>query len=167
MFFLAISIPFLIAAGTSLALPEPKPTRPFAVADDDEREAEVLAALDDLRDAVDVDDLVDHPAFAALFAALPARTALTLTLHRTLHVTSLEFQTVFARGIRERFDVAVIEVAATVEDDARDTLVLRLFGDSAPTAFADAALAPLALASFSRVEAERMVLPLASSMSCA
>ena len=29
MFFLAISIPFLIAAGTSLALPEPKPTRPL------------------------------------------------------------------------------------------------------------------------------------------
>jgi len=28
MFFLAISIPFLIAAGTSFALPEPNPTRP-------------------------------------------------------------------------------------------------------------------------------------------
>ena len=69
MFFFAISIPFLIAAGTSFALPEPKPTLALAVADDHERaETEVLAALDDLRHAVDVDDLVDHPAFASFVA---------------------------------------------------------------------------------------------------
>jgi hypothetical protein len=42
----------------------------LAVADDHERaEAEVLAALDDLRHAVDVDDLVDHPALGSLIVA--------------------------------------------------------------------------------------------------
>src|SRR5438067_7096140 len=101
----------------------------FAVADHDQRgEAEVLAAFDDLGDAVDVDDLVDHPAFAALVAAITARTALT-SLHRTLHDASLEFQTVFARGIRERFDVAVIEISAAVEHHALDPFVLRLLRD--------------------------------------
>src|SRR5207253_1537102 len=43
---------------------------PLAVANDDESaEAEVLSALDDLGDAVDVDDLVDHPALGSLIAA--------------------------------------------------------------------------------------------------
>jgi hypothetical protein len=48
--------PFLIADGTSS--PCRRRTRPRrAIADDDERaEAQVLAALDDLRDAVDGDD---------------------------------------------------------------------------------------------------------------
>jgi hypothetical protein len=65
-----------------------------AVADDDQRaEAEVLTALDDLGDAIDVDDLVDHPAVVALFStALAARTTLSGTLpgtvHWTLHVIS-------------------------------------------------------------------------------
>ena len=48
----------------------------LAVTDDDQRgEAEVLAALDDLGDAVDVDDLVDHPALGTLFlTTVAART---------------------------------------------------------------------------------------------
>ena len=62
----------------------------LAVADDDQRaEAEVLTALDDLRHAVDVDNLIDHPAFGTLFlTTIAARTALTGTLHWTLHVIS-------------------------------------------------------------------------------
>ena len=52
-------MPFLIAEGTSFALPTPKPDHAVAVADDDQRaEAQVLAALDDLGDAADVDDRV-------------------------------------------------------------------------------------------------------------
>src|SRR5205814_681328 len=105
---------------------------PLAVADDDEgAEAEVLAALDDLRHAVDVDDLVDHPALVTLLApAIAALRALAGAIHWTLHVmTSLELQTVFARRIGERFDVAVIDVAAAVEHDLGDALVLGLLGD--------------------------------------
>src|SRR5262249_15513198 len=53
-----------------LGLPRSEADAALTVADDHQRaEAEVLAALDDFRDAVDVDDLVDHPAFASLFAA--------------------------------------------------------------------------------------------------
>ena len=60
-FFLACSLPLRIASGTSLALPRPTPTWPLLIADDDERgEAEAPAALDDLRDAVDVDDALDE-----------------------------------------------------------------------------------------------------------
>src|SRR5206468_733730 len=77
---------------------------------------------------------VDHPAFAALVAAITARTALT-SLHRTLHDASLEFQTVFARGIRERFDVAVIEISAAVKHHALDPFVLHLLGDQRADGF--------------------------------
>src|SRR5204862_6103105 len=56
--------------------------------------------------------------------------ALAGAIHWTLHVmTSLELQTVFARRIGERFDVAVIDVAAAVEHDLGDALVLGLLGD--------------------------------------
>src|SRR5437899_2292015 len=44
-------------------------------------------------------------------------------------MTSLEFQSVFARGIRERLDVAVVLVAAAVEHHPLDAFVLRLFGN--------------------------------------
>ena len=63
-FFLASSMPFWIAAGTSFALPYPRPTLPFSVADDDERgEREPPAALHDLGDPVDR----DHPLFVLAF----------------------------------------------------------------------------------------------------
>ncbi len=57
--FFADSMPFLIADGTSLALPIAEPDVAVPVADDDQRaEAQVLAALDDLGDAVDGDHRV-------------------------------------------------------------------------------------------------------------
>ena len=57
MFFFASSTPLRIASGTSPALPRPDADVAGAVADDDDRaEAEAPAALDDLRDAVDLDD---------------------------------------------------------------------------------------------------------------
>ena len=56
-FFRAWSFPLRMASGTSFALPRPTPTWPGLVADDDERaKLEAPAALDDLGDAVDVDD---------------------------------------------------------------------------------------------------------------
>ena len=58
-FFFAASMPFLIAAGTSLALPVPKPTifAPGIAHDHQSRKAQVLTALDDLGHAVDRDHL--------------------------------------------------------------------------------------------------------------
>ena len=57
--FLAASMPFLMADGHFLGLADAEADHAVAVADDDQRaEAEVLAALDDLGDAVDVDDRV-------------------------------------------------------------------------------------------------------------
>src|SRR5579872_2334110 len=56
--------------GNFLRLSRSKSHAPLTVADDHQRaEAEVLSALDDLGHAVDVDDLVDHPAFGSLFVA--------------------------------------------------------------------------------------------------
>src|SRR5581483_2615059 len=54
-----------------------------------------------------------------------------------------EFQTVFARRIRERLDVAVIEVTTAVEDDLRDSLVLRLLGDRRTDGFRRCCIRPL------------------------
>src|SRR5271169_917237 len=42
---------------------------------------------------------------------------------------SLEFQAGLARGIRQRLDAAVVEVAAAVEDYVLDALFLRTLGD--------------------------------------
>ena len=56
-FFFASSTPLRIASGTSPALPRPDADVARAVTDDDDRaEAEPAAALDDLGDAVDLDD---------------------------------------------------------------------------------------------------------------
>ena len=111
-----------------LGLAEPKPTTPVAVADDDQRaEAEVLAALDDLGDAVDVDDLVLE---LELRSRRSAR-SLTFASCRCL----LELQAGFARRVGEALDAAVIEVAAAVEDDPLDALVFSRLAIAAPTAF--------------------------------
>ena len=45
----------------------------LTVADDHQgTETEVLAALDDFRHEVDVDDLIDHPALGSVVATIPA-----------------------------------------------------------------------------------------------
>ena len=56
--FFASSTPLRIASGISAALPMPAADAALVVADDDQRaEAEVAAALDDLGNAVDGDEL--------------------------------------------------------------------------------------------------------------
>src|ERR1700756_4789456 len=132
MFFLAISMPFLMAAGTSLALPEPKPTRPCP-------SPTTTRAL----------KLKFLPPLTTLVTRLMGTTLsiIPLSLRSSRSRRSprgepcpgrfigrcnrclLEFQTVFARRVSERFDVAVIEVSAAVEDHARDALVFRALGD--------------------------------------
>ena len=89
-FFLASSTPLRIASGTSPALPSPTPTWPRAVTDDDDRaEAEPPAALDDLGDAVDLDD------------ALLERELVGVD---SCHVGSSEIQAGFAGRVGERLD---------------------------------------------------------------
>src|SRR5712691_4014375 len=123
--------PLLDRCRNFLGLPRSKADVSLTVADDHQgAESEVLSALDDLRHAVDVDDLVDHSALGPLaLATVAAGRSLSLTLNWPLHVSSLEFQTVFARGIRERFDVAVILITTAVEDHVGHALVLRLLRD--------------------------------------
>src|SRR5262249_13713521 len=102
----------------------------LAVADDDERgEREVLAALDDLRDAVDMDDAVDQlPTLrVALLLALARRprSAPSIAAHRFVLVkvpNILEFQAALAGRVGQGLDLAVVDVAAAVEDDLRDAL---------------------------------------------
>src|SRR6185437_13650291 len=63
-----------------LAVAEPDPA--LLIADDDEgRKTEALAALDDLRHTIDVDELVDELAVAFFPAAPVAATAFAFTCH--------------------------------------------------------------------------------------
>src|SRR5437764_12150543 len=138
MFFLAISMPFLMPAGASLALPEPKPTRPFP-------SPTTTRALK-LKFLPPLTSLVTRLIWTTL-SIIP----LSLLSSRSRRSPRgepcpgrfigrcnrclLEFQTVFARRVSERFDVAVIEVSAAVEDHARDALVLRALGDQCADRF--------------------------------
>ena len=107
-FFLASSTPLRMASGTSPALPSPAPTWPGAVADDDDRaEAEAAAALDDLRDAVDLDD------------ALLERELVGID---PCHVGSFrsEIQAGFAGRFGERLDPPVVPEPGPIEDHPLD-----------------------------------------------
>ena len=122
------------------------------VADDDECcKAEATAALDDLGDAVDVDELVDEFA-VALFAVRRPRPpslrscAISCSLffsgstvddkiRRCLGRVAgaggeiSEAQAAFAGGFGQRLDAAVIDVGAAVEDDFLDAGLGGALGD--------------------------------------
>src|SRR6266545_4549977 len=82
-------------------------------------EREVLAALDDLRHAVDVDDAVDQLSAlrVAFFLALArrARAASPVAAHR-LFLMLLKLQPDFAGRIGQGLDLPVIDVPAAVEN---------------------------------------------------
>jgi len=100
----------------------------FLVANHHERcEAEAPAALYDLGDAVNVDELVDELA-VALF---PFPLASGFTCHNDLLSSSglrplhcLEFEAALARGIGQCLDASVVEIAAAVEHHGFDALML-------------------------------------------
>ena len=108
------------------------------VADDDERgEAEAPAALHHLGDAVDMDELVDELAVALFAVALAcSRCHVACSIVAGLSSSSLELQSAFARGIGQRLDAAVIEIAAAVEHDVLDALCCARSAISLPTALA-------------------------------
>ena len=98
--------------------------------DDERRKAETLTALHNLRNAIDVNELVDE--FAALAiatavaiavpaaitaAAAAAAWLFLLLLHRTSVKILSKLQAAFAGRIAECLDPAVIDVTAAIEDD--------------------------------------------------
>src|SRR5262249_11779246 len=86
----------------------------LAVTDDRQRrEAENAPAFDDLRDAIDPDELLDESFF--------------FNFLRIGHV--LKLQAAFAGGIGQRFDAAVVFETRTIERDARDAGRLRALRD--------------------------------------
>ena len=143
--------------GDLAGLAEPDADVARAVADDDDRaEAEPPAALDDLGDAVDLDD-----------ALLERELVRVDPCHGGSFRSELEAG--FAGGIGERLDPPVVPEPGSIEDDALDAGGLRPLGDEPAD---DGRLLGLGrawsrLSSFSTVEAAASVRPDASSMTCA
>ena len=139
-FFLAASMPFLIAAGTSLALPVPKPTTlaPGVADHHQSREAHVLAALDDLGDAVDRDDL-----FLQVQVLGSIRFAGVVAIR-------LELQSCFTGRIGQRLHAAVIQISAAVEHHLLDALFLGALGQQLADFLGAGDVAAVRRRSFSR-----------------
>src|SRR6478609_10717623 len=103
--------------GHLAGLAEPGADVARAVTDDDDRgEAEAAAALDDLRDAVDLDDALLERELVGVDAC---------------HVSSSrsELEAGFTGGIGERLDPPVVPEPGSIEDDALDAGGLRPLGD--------------------------------------
>src|SRR3954464_9227645 len=117
-FFFAASMPFLIAEGTSFALPMPKPTTPWP-------SPTTTSAL----------KLRFLPPFTTLVTRL-IDTTLSLmsscdgSIRSRVRIPLLEFQSRFARSVRHGADAPVIEEAAAVEAPALDALVDGPRGDA-------------------------------------
>ena len=150
--FFADSMPFLIAEGTSLALPMPKPTWPWP--------SPTMTRALKLR-------------FLPPLTTLVTRLMDTTVSFRSSSAASIfwlksnmsELQPRFAGRVGDRLDPAVVQEAAAVEDHARDALGLQSLGDDAPMALAPARLPPLApsvslaFSAGSVVDAETSVVP--------
>ncbi len=118
------------------------------VADHDQSaEAQVLAALDHLCDAVDRNNRI---------LQLKLRWVDSLIDQFKLPLTTLKFQARFAGRLRQCLHSAVIDIAAAVEQYRLMPLSMARFATILPTAFAAAILPPffhVLLASASRVDA--------------
>src|SRR5690606_34444738 len=84
--------------------------------------AETTATLHDLGDAVDVNQLVHKLAIALV----PIPVSVFLTCHSQF---PLEVETAFAGAFGERLDAPMIDVTTAIEDDIRNTGLLRAFGN--------------------------------------
>src|SRR5579862_5979471 len=112
-FFLAASMPFLIAAGTSLALPVPKPTT-FDPESPTTTRAEKLRFL---------------PPFTTLVTRLIETTCsfrfrLAASIRFAVGIMILKFQSGRARRFGQRLYAAVVQISSAVEDHGFDALVL-------------------------------------------
>src|SRR5262249_43536452 len=128
MLFFAVSIPLRIASGTSLALPSPKPTRPFW-------SPTTTSAL----------KLKRRPPFTTLATRLMcttfsfSSTPRSSTIRRwpgppicAIACASSELEAAFARALGDGAHAAVVQESVAVEDDARDALLLAPARDELP-----------------------------------
>src|SRR5687767_12883772 len=111
-FFFAASMPFLMADGTSFALPTPKPTTPWP-------SPTTTSALK-LRFLPPLTTLVTR-LIETTVSLMSSCDASTFSRSRFI-IATLELQSCFARGIRHRFDAPVIEKPVAVEHHALDAL---------------------------------------------
>src|SRR6185295_671871 len=116
-FFLAASMPFLIAEGTSFALPMPKPTTPWP-------SPTTTSALK-LRFLPPLTTLVTR----LMETTLSLMSSCDGSIRSRVRIPLLEFQSCFARGVRHGANAPVIEEAAAVEDHPLDALLDGAFGD--------------------------------------
>src|SRR6476646_5520417 len=119
-------MPFLMADGTSFALPTPKPTTPLP-------SPTTTSAL----------KLRFLPPFTTLVTRLIETTvslisscdASTFSRFRFICAIALELQTCFASSVSDRLHAAVIKKSVAVEHDALDTLLDEALGDGLADGF--------------------------------
>src|SRR5215510_1025315 len=111
-FFFAASMPFLIADGTSLALPTPKPTTPWP-------SPTTTSALK-LRFLPPLTTFVTRLIETTL-SLISSCEASIFSRVRFISAT-LELQTCFARGFGHRLHAPVIQKTVAIEDDTFDAL---------------------------------------------
>src|SRR4029079_3775543 len=110
-------MPFLIAEGTSFALPTPNPTTPWP-------SPTTTSALK-LRFLPPLTTFVTR----LIETTLSLMSSCAGSLRSRVRIPLLEFQSCFARGVRHGANAPVIEEAAAVEDHALDALFDGPLGD--------------------------------------
>src|SRR5437773_1297099 len=118
--FFAASIPFLIADGTSFALPTPKPTTPWP-------SPTTTSALK-LRFLPPLTTFVTR-LIETTVSLISSCDASTFSRLRFICAIGSELQTCFASSVGDRFHAAVIKESVTVEHDALDALLDQTLGD--------------------------------------
>ena len=163
-FFLAASMPFLIAEGTSLALPMPKPTTPWP-------SPTTTSALK-LRFLPPLTTLVTR-LMATTVSLISSWPASIRSRVRICAFAALELEPGLARGVGHFLDPAVVEEPVAVEDHPEMPLAFSRSAMASPTTPAPLLLparAPSAIFAFtagSTLDAAASVWPAWSSMTWA
>src|SRR5438067_6960793 len=124
---LAASVALRIASGTSRALPWPKPTRPFSsptttsAAKPKRRPPFTTLATRLMWTSLSVNSLSSRSRSRSRSRCRGSR-AMSFVPSSVVRHPSLEFQSAFTRGVGQRLDAPVIEIASAVEDHVLDAL---------------------------------------------
>src|SRR5947209_892611 len=122
-FFLADSMPLRMACGTSLALPEPKPTTPAAGS------PTTTSAANDMFLPPLTTLVTRLMATTSSFNCSEPASILGFFVITGIRIQFLKLQSGFARRVRQRLDPPVIDVAAAVKHHLADTFGLGPFGN--------------------------------------
>src|SRR3984893_16840071 len=131
-FFLAASIPFLMARGTSFALPEPKPTTPSPGSPITTSAAKdmFLPPLTTLvTRLIETTSSLRLRRFASIFFFIAIMSCPAFWRPMRTPWETLEIESSFAGCVGKGFHAAVVEIAATIEDHLLDALLFRALGD--------------------------------------